>query len=495
MPNFVAYLVLYSWPVVVIVMFQALDRPKAIAASIVAGYLLLPSQPGLDLPALPVLDKTLIPAFSAAIMCLVLGPKDAAGHQTYGGKGNAALGNKQSSGGRMLLIALMVVLFASGFASVLTNGEALQFGPTFLPAMRAYDGFSVGLETLVFILPFLLGMRYLTTESDHKTLLGVLAAGGVAYSLLALFEVRMSPQLNLWIYGYFPHSFAQHVRGGGFRPIVFLEHGLWVSMFLAMATLAGAALLRSSAVAASNSLRWMMFLAWMLVTLVLVKSLGSLVITLLLLPVILFGTAKMMLRVSLVIALIVLSYPMLRGLDWVPVDKISDLATRINPERAHSFNVRIYNENVLLARAQEKPYFGWGGWGRNEIYDPETGRNIVITDGMWVIFVGMFGWFGYIARFGLLAFPLLTLSKKRKARPVPLATSALALVSAANLIDLIPNATLTPVTWLVAGALTGYAINRHGELTEGAAQSGTSPAAPELPAQTPRPKNIRRPRA
>lgn len=35
--------------------------------------------------------------------------------------------------------------------------------------------------------------------------------------------------------------------------------------------------------------------------------------------------------------------------------------------------------------------------------------------------------------------------------------AGLALILAFNMIDLLPNATLTPLTWLIAGALLGYA--------------------------------------
>ncbi len=41
-----------------------------------------------------------------------------------------------------------------------------------------------------------------------------------------------------------------------------------------------------------------------------------------------------------------------------------------------------------------------------------------------------------------------------------LATAGLCLILAANLIDLIPNATLTPITWLVTGAIMGRASMR-----------------------------------
>ena len=46
-----------------------------------------------------------------------------------------------------------------------------------------------------------------------------------------LVEVRLSPQINTWIYGFFQHDFIQMMRYGGFRPIVFLPHGLWVAFF------------------------------------------------------------------------------------------------------------------------------------------------------------------------------------------------------------------------------------------------------------------------
>lgn len=494
MANSFAYIVLFSWPIVVVILFKVLDRSSALIVSIVAGYLLLPNEAALDLPVLPVFNKTLIPVLAAAIMCLAVEPRGSSSPKKGRGASYPASGKEKSGAGKAVLIVLLAALFAASFGSVATNSEPLQFGPLFLPGMRIYDAFSISLEILVAILPLLLGWRYLATEADHRKLLAILALSGVVYSLPALFEVRMSPQLNIWIYGFFAHEFDQHIRAGGFRPIVFLQHGLWVGIFLSTATLAGAVLLRSSSVAASTSLRWMIFLAWMLVTLVLVKSLGALAITLILLPVILFGNGWWMRRVASIVALIVLVYPMLRGLDWVPVDTVSELATEVNPERGASFDVRVHNEDVLLAHAQEKPLFGWGGWGRNELYDPETGRNIVITDGIWVIFVGQFGWFGYITRFGLLTFPLLALVRKGKKQPIPLVTSGLGLVLAGNLIDLIPNATLTPLTWLMAGALAGYVSK--GQEIKAATPGESQPAENDglSDAILVRQKNVRKPR-
>ena len=69
----------------------------------------------------------------------------------------------------------------------------------------------------------------------------MLIVAGLCYSVPMLFEVRMSPQLHTWIYGYFPHSFVQQMREGGFRPVVFLGHGLLTAFFIMSAAVAAAA--------------------------------------------------------------------------------------------------------------------------------------------------------------------------------------------------------------------------------------------------------------
>ena len=103
--------------------------------------------------------------------------------------------------------------------------------------------------------------------------------------------------------------------------------------------------------------------------------------------------------------------------------------------------------------------FGWGRWGRSRIYD-EWGNDIGVTDGRWIITLGQFGIFGFLAEFGLLA-----LTVFRAASALRFAESerdsvflgALALIIAINMIDLLPNASLSPWTWLLAGALLGRA--------------------------------------
>jgi hypothetical protein len=85
---------------------------------------------------------------------------------------------------------------------------------------------------------------------------------------------------------------------------------------------------------------------------------------------------------------------------------------------------------------------------------------MTVSDGRWIILIGIFGWVGYLAEFGLIALPVLLLWARGAGLASlgagPLA-GPVALLLAINLIELIPNATLTPLTWLLAGAVLGLA--------------------------------------
>ena len=150
---------------------------------------------------------------------------------------------------------------------------------------------------------------------------------------------------------------------------------------------------------------------------------------------------------------------MWRGADLIPVDDMVARAYAFDAARGQSLEFRFDNEAILLERASEKPWFGWGGYGRNMVFDPEYGKALTVPDGRWIIVIGLLGWVGYIMEFGLLALSLVYLAMQARTRAEVLSPYAgvLALILAANMVDMLPNATLIPFTWLMAGALLGYA--------------------------------------
>lgn len=430
--------------------------------SIVGGYLLLPPAFGINLPLLPTFNKNNVTGL-AALVCALIFLDAKSTHQTLQGwipKGTSV---------RILLFCVLGGLVAT----TLTNGDTQIIGERVNRAMSIYDGFSSLLSSLMLLIPMLLGRRYLATPEAQKTVLVALALAGFAYSFLALFEVRMSPQFNRWVYGYFPHSWTQHIRGSGFRPVVFLEHGLWLSIFFTMAYVAALGCTRAL------SAKWRMLAfalaGWLLLTLFLTKSLGAFMIALALTPIVLLITKRLQFIFVGAIALVVLLYPTLRAADVVPVDRVVEFAAGIDQVRANSFEFRVYNEDMMLQRAMERPFFGWGGNGRWLVHDPDSkdGGTIAVPDGYWAILFGRAGWIGYIGEFGLLIAPVLLVTISSRKIEFGPETAIMALVLLANMIDLIPNSSLVPITWLFAGAIWGRL--ELGDLAEATATDKSTP--------------------
>lgn len=432
MPNAFAYLVLILWPVVTLALFASMRQEKALIWSLLGGYLLLPVNTAFDFPGVPALDKTSIPNISALIgaMLFAKGPVVRLPREWW-------------------VIMLMVGYIVSPMFTVLTNRDALQFGSILLPGLRPYDAFSAAAYKGVDLIPLVLGYNVFREPRAQEYLLRAFVVAAIGYSLLMLVEIRLSPQLHTWIYGFFPHSFAQQVRDGSYRPVVFLGHGLLVAIFTSMALVAAAYLAqRRAQLFGISAWVWVAYLAGLLV---LCRSLGALILGLTGIGAMFLARRGGVRLICAVVALTVLAYPMLRGANLVPVQAFADQIGTTSGERAASFQTRIDNEASLLAKANLRPLFGWGGYGRNRVYDAITGNDLSITDGMWIIIVGSNGWAGYIAAFGLLCLPMVA-AWRRGARHSPTNT-ALSLILAVNLLDLLPNSSLSPLTWLMAGAL------------------------------------------
>ncbi len=452
MPNILAYAMLMLWPVVTLVLFRLLSPGRALVVSLVAGYLLLPPSPaGIDLPLLPPFGKSNIPGLSAVLAVFLL-------H-----RGRFAL-LPPGWGVRLLLLAFVL----APVPTWLSNTDPVFFGRVGLPGMRPFEALALVIQQAMVVLTMLLARALLSApgapdmparddgSAGLRVLAGALFVGGLAYSLPLLLEVRLSPQLNNWIYGYFQHDFSQTIRGGGYRPLVFLNHGLWAAFFVLSALVAGLALWRAAAGGRRGG--YLLGSGWLALVLVASKSLGALILGVLAAPVVLLLGARWQLRLALLLGLLAAGYPLAKAGGLVPRAAILEQVERLSEERARSLRFRFDNEDVLLARAAERPAFGWGIWGRNQILDPVSGNFLTVTDGRWIITLGVYGWLGYIGEFGLLLWPLWALWRAARRRgAVPVLAGGLALLHGLNMVDLIPNATLTPITWLIAGALLGVA--------------------------------------
>ena len=439
--NSLAYLMLVVWPVISWILFTKLDPARALVWTVLGAYMFLPPVIAIDLPLVPDFDKYAVGNLAALVAVLFLL------RHRFGVWPGSRIGQ-----------GFMVLYLVSPFATVLTNSDEIWFQMAGLPAMRLYDSLAVVANQFIVLIPFWLARKYLASDEGMRALLVALMLAGLVYSLPMLFESRMSPQLNLMFYGFFQHDFSQAIRFGGYRPFVFMPHGLWVAFFAMMCFVAAVALLKVGPAARRPGLLFICL--YLLVLLILCRSVGPVIYALLLVPLLLIASRRLQVVVAGLMVLVVITYPLLRGLHLIPVDDILNFAIGMNAERGASLQFRLLNEELLLDRAAERPWFGWGSYGRGLLHDPWTGQINVIADGGWIITLGTFGWAGYIAEFGLLALPVGLMMREALRQPSaalsPFAC-AVVLILAANLFDMLPNDTLIPFTWLMAGAVLGHA--------------------------------------
>ena len=386
MPNLLAYVALLGWPLVACTLYFLLPASRATLWTILGAQLLLPVGTAIKFDMVPAFDKASIPNLAAMIGCLIISKTRAAARQNRTG----------------LFEILVAVYICSPFVTSIFNADPIVLANNVLPPQSFYDSLSAAISQAIFLIPLLLGRAFLAGSDDIEQVLRVFVSGMLAYSLLLLFEIRMSPQLHAWLYGYAPSDFVQAVRDGGYRPMAFMGHGLSAALFTMMAIVSATALWKIETERSKRTFAGQaVFLS---LVLLLSKSLGATIYALVLAPLVKLATVQRQMQVAKFIVLIALIYPVLRSADLVPTRAIIEVASMISLDRADSLNVRFVNEEALLRRASERFFFGWGRYGRSRIYDPATGKDISVTDGRWAITLGQFGMVGFLAEFGLFAF-------------------------------------------------------------------------------------------
>jgi len=240
--------------------------------------------------------------------------------------------------------------------------------------------------------------------------------------------------------------------------LVFLENGLIVAFFVATTAVAAASLWRTRTRIGRLPLGGVT--VYLGVILVLCKTMSAGVYGMIGILLVRLASPRLQLRVACVLAALSMAYPALRVMDLFPTNSMVENTRILSTDRADSLWLRFTQEDQLLAHALERPWFGWGRWGRSRVYNGYLGGDTSITDGFWIQTLGVYGVIGFAATFGLMGLPVF-----RAAKALKLAQSlrdgehlaALALILGFVMIDQLPNASISNWTWLLVGALLGRA--------------------------------------
>jgi len=440
--NALAFIVLFGWPLFSIWLYRRKSLQLATLITIIGGFMTLAVKTSVDFPLIPPLGKNSVPILSAVLGCWMIKKQKI---KYFDNKG--------------LVKIFILFLFMGAFITTGLNSDRVIIGAKVLPGLTLHDAIASVINVFIQMSPFFIGKQFFRAYQNQLLMFRFIVAAGLIYSIPILYEIRMSPQLHSMFYGYFPHSFAQQARDGGFRSVVFMGHGLLVSFFVVCVLSAAAALEKLGEKVRHFSPKIVNY--YFLIVLILCKSKAAILYGIFAFVMIRKMPYKMQFRAAAILALITLLYPSMSVMKIFPHQWVVQTATNyLGADRASSLKFRFDNEKILLEHARKRFLFGWGGWGRNRARNEETGADVSVTDGVWIIVLGVSGIVGFIAQFGLLAisiFKAKTAAKLIKDKQQQTLLAAHALLIGIVMVDQIPNASLAPWLWLITGALLGRA--------------------------------------
>lgn len=430
--NIFALALIWAWVPLILCLFALLSPRRAVIAAFVIGYLFLPDL-NRHYPTLPDINKVSLTAVGVI------------------------LGSLLFDGGRLFAIRprwidlACLTLCLSPIATSLLNDLGVM------------DGFAASLTVITkWGLAYWIGRAYFTDWEATRELAMGIVLGGLAYVPLCWWEIRMSPLLHGQIYGWTFLSFRKDSGLFGYRPNVFLADGLTVTMFMGCATILASWAWMSRSPRKLVGVPMWAIVGLLLVTTVFCKALGGLVLMAAgigALSIVRWPRTKLAILALMFIAP---TYVLVRTSGVFSGERLVEMAQQVSEERAKSLAFRLKNEGPLMDRALEQPWFGWGGWSRSHVIDPETGKDLTIVDGLWINTLGERGIVGLAA---LMVMVLGSAFLLWRAVPTKFwtdaacaAPGALAVVITLYMIDGLFNATFNPIASLAVGAVASMSL-------------------------------------
>lgn len=465
--NALVHITMFGWIPLVLAGALVFSPRRVILASYVIAWMFLPCY-SYKFQGLPEFDKTTATNLAALLVVLfvdsrrllgVRSREDDRGHYEWSSAANVAGALAVMSAGlvRRLFVRMRwfdapaIVWCLCPIASSVAND------------LGVYDGLAHALQnTITWGIPYLIGRLYFSEPEALRDVALAVVVGGLVYVPLCLWEIRMSPLLHDYVYGFHQHLFSQSFRGGLYRPTVFMRHGLMVSMWMSTACLMALYSRRMGRYRGVFGLPTWIETGALVFTLVLCQSwaattfffVGAAVRWL-------DGRSRKAWFLGALVFIPVL-YIGLRGSGMWSGDNLVSAVSRVSDERAQSIGFRFQCETVLVNRALESPVFGWGGWGRNYAPIDEEGEILAIADGTWIRVFGEYGAVGVVSLFGLLMLPVWRFRKRMRPRewrtPATAAAATLCVSVALYSIDSLVNDMVNPIFVLVAGGLNAIQL-------------------------------------
>ena len=208
--NIFVHIAMFGWIPIVMMLFNKLDARLAVASAFVGGWMFLPVA-SYHISGLPSYNKI-------TATCVVI----LAGAYIYD--------KERFSQFHFSAADIPMILWCTS-----------PFFSSFVNDLGVHDGLSQAMyQSISWGIPYFIARIYFKDASSIKILALSIFIGCVVYIPFCWFEMIMSPQLHRLTYGYHQSDFIQTLReGGGFRPMVYMDHGLMTSMWMALGVFLG----------------------------------------------------------------------------------------------------------------------------------------------------------------------------------------------------------------------------------------------------------------
>jgi hypothetical protein len=409
-----------------VVIFSLMPARRALLSCYIAGWLFLPNS-GFDFSGIPDYNKQAAIALGATLGVFIFDV------------------GKLTQFRPSILDLPMTIFCLWPMFSYLNQGHGPETGLNWVIFHLTLWGF-----------PYLFGRLYF---GDHEALrelaIGVFV-GGLVYAPLCWLEVRISPQVSRMVYGQGLMTLTQHIRYGGYRPVLFMQHGLMVALWMASSTVVGFWLWRCKTITKIWNLPMNFLVPLMFATTIFACKSGNGFFALLLgVASYVVGSVTKSSLFILILALIPPSYIFLRSTGSWSGDNLIALVETFDKERAGSLNIRMVQEDLYTQNARRQFVFGWAGPGM--IPRDESGQKLTRgNDGFWIITFSMYGIVSLASIFAVLTVAPTAWAIGQEMRfpgAVGGPGAALALMIVIFAFDCLANGMIIPIFSIAAGAL------------------------------------------
>jgi hypothetical protein len=305
--------------------------------------------------------------------------------------------------------------------------------------------------------PYLIGRLYFTNAESLRLVAKAFVIGGLAYAPLCIFEIVAGPRLYVWLYGYLPFQMNGATRFIGYRPVVFLENGNQLGIWMATSTLIALWLWRRKTASAILGMPIAMVAILLFAVTLFCQSTGAIILLLALIPFVFVDPRHLSRTFGVALVLGILAFAGFRIANIVSVHELvkeNDTAraanTFMNKIGKQSLGWRLTEDERHIETALAEPILGYGQWDwwHEGIERPWS---------LWLLVFGLYGSVGLISMEAMLLIPVV------RAIWVPLARSDIGYtnmrhtLSAAVLIsaiDSLLNSSFILPLMLVIGGMT-----------------------------------------